>query len=405
MNQQAKDLKPEMCPGLGSAVEAGNTEGLELANLLVGDGLDANATDIHLDPQGGSCLVRFRVDGRLYAIARLPQATGEQLVRSMEVEASINPASNPDRLEGSARFGPAGTPVRVTRAMTVQGPKLSLRLLEASRINHDIRELGMEEQDQTRLMEWCTHAEGMVLSVGPTGCGKTTTCYSLLNEIKSQRNILTIEDPVEFTIDGLNQISLDQDQPGQPATYAEGVRDMLRHDPDTVFLGEIRDEATANAAVNASFSGHVLLSTMHSRDPVGAVTLLRSMGAKDYEIAASIRIIIGQRILRRLCRHCKQSRDAERHEDEVADELGVTLNQVSTASGCDHCGGTGHCGLTAVFELWRLEQEDHDAILAHEDENKLRVRLRERGVRSLLAAALEKAAAGKVSIVEAMALR
>lgn len=405
MQQEEKDLKTLLSPGFRQAIKTGNKDGAELTNLLVGDALEAKATDIHLDPQRDHYRVRFRVDGRLYPVNEMSHQRGKALARSIEVGAGIDPAAQADRHEGSARFGPKDTPVRVASVTTVQGPKLSLRLLQSARVRHDIRDLGLEKEDQDRLLEWADKAEGMVLCVGPTGCGKSTTCYSLLNAMKDRRNILTLEDPVEFTLDGLNQISLDPDSPGQPSTFAQGVHDILRHDPDAVFLGEIRDRDTAQAAVNASFSGHVLLSTMHSRDPAGVITLLRSMGSADHEIAASVSLIMGQRLLRCLCPDCREARPPKAFEREIAGEHGVDLAKAWEASGCQDCGETGHKGLTAVFELWHLQDEDYEAILAHEDEKSLRHRLRQRGVPSLAEAALERAARGQVSLTEALAVR
>ncbi|MDX1681083.1 MAG: ATPase, T2SS/T4P/T4SS family, partial [Akkermansiaceae bacterium] len=337
-NNSPNSPKTHLCPGFLGAVSATEEDGAELANLLVGDALEAGrVSDIHIDPQADCYRLRFRLDGQLYAVAEIPRSVGELLVRSIEVEAGIDSTSRNERMEGSAELGPSGTSIRVARALTVQGPKLSLRLLEASRIEHDIRELGMEQGDLNELLEWSSHAEGMLLCVGPTGCGKTTTAYSLLNEMKPDRNILTLEDPVEFALEGISQIALDRDNPTQPASFAEGVHDLLRHDPDTLFLGEIRSDETARAAISASFSGHVLLSTMHSRDPAGAITLLRSMGVKDYEIAASLKIIVGQRVLRKLCGDCRQQRAAKPPEVEAAREQGVSLDQVWDAPGCEQC--------------------------------------------------------------------
>lgn len=269
MKNEKNDLKSLMCPGFDQAVSAGEEDGVALADLLVGDSLEAKVTDIHLDPQGDLYRIKFRVGGQLYPVAELPREAGEQLVRSIEVE---------------------------------------------------------------------------------------------------------------------------------------GVYDILRHDPDALFLGEIRDQETAHAAVNASFSGHVVLSTMHSRDPASVITLLRSMGAADYEIAASISLVIGQRILSRLCPECRVRREPHGFEKTAARKHGVVLQAAWDAQGCSACAGTGQRGLTAVFELWRLEEADHEAILDHADEKTLRSRIRERGVPSLATAAIERAAAGKIRMDQALAL-
>jgi type II secretory ATPase GspE/PulE/Tfp pilus assembly ATPase PilB-like protein len=220
-----------------------------------------------------------------------------------------------------------------------------------------------------------------------------------------QQNILTLEDPVEFVIDGLTQIQLDRKDPMRPATFEEGLRSILRHDPDTIFMGEIRAEPAARAAIDASFGGHVLLSTMHARDPAGAVTLLRSMGAEDYEIAASLRIVVGQRLIRLLCGECKAKHSLTDPQAAAVEAYGVELKHHWEAEGCEACSGTGYRGLSAAFEVWRLDEQDYDAILAHEDEKKLRSSLRKRGVRSLLASAFERVRSGETALPEAFALR
>jgi len=394
------------CPGFQAAVDSGELDGTALADPLIEDAAAARATDVHIDPHREQYVVRLRIDGELYPVAALPRPAGEALARSIQVGADIDTATGADRLEGAAHFGPPGVSTRVAYAATVSGPKLTLRLLEASQVRHDVRELGMNQALETAMLQWAQHAEGMLLCIGPTGCGKTTTCYSLLNEMKERgRNLLTLEDPVEFVIDGINQIPLDPEDRTLPGTFAEGIRGALRHDPDTLFLGEIRDEPTAAAALDASFSGHVILSTMHARDPASAITLLRSMGARDYEIAASLKIVIGQRILRLLCESCRTERTPSEAEAAAASESGVELETLWSSEGCSNCAGTGYRGLTAVFESWPLEEEDYAAIMRREDEHALRDRLRDRGVKSLGNAAFEKVRDGETSLTEAAALR
>ncbi|MEX2579862.1 MAG: ATPase, T2SS/T4P/T4SS family [Verrucomicrobiales bacterium] len=397
---------PNLCSAFTAAVSAGRDDGSILAHHLVEDAIAARATDIHIDPQQDRFLIRFRIDGRLHDAADIPRPEGEALTRSIRVDAEIDPATRPDRLEGTAHLGPRDSSARVAFASTVKGPKLSLRLLEAARVEHEIGNLGMEEPDEKALLEWASQAQGMVLCVGPTGCGKTTTCYALLREmLKRKGNLITLEDPVEFVVDGLTQVQLDAKDPSRPDTFAKGIRSILRHDPDAVFMGEIRDEPAAHAAIDASFSGHVLLSTMHARDPAGAATLLRSMGVKSYEIAASLRMVVGQRLVRLLCPDCREERPPTELEAEAAKEFGVELEASFEGKGCPACSGTGYRDRSAVFERWELTDDDYAALMKGQDENRLRAALRDRGVPSLAAAALQRARRGDTSVKEALRVR
>jgi len=375
---------------------------LDLAHALVKDATHTRATDIHLDPRTSAYAIRVRIDGEMHPASEVDRAIGEALVRAIQVAAQIDPATSAERREGRAQLGPEKASIRVGSATTVQGEKLTLRLLDAALTQRDIPGLGLGEAGETLLRDWTESAEGMVLVAGPTGSGKTTTAYALLQALQSTgQTIITLEDPVEIIMDGLTQIQLDEDNPAAPSSFEEGITDVLRHDPDAIFLGEIRDEATTRAAVDASFSGHVLISTMHARDPAGAVTLLRSMGAKDYEIAAALRLVVGQRIVRRLCSDCGEVGEPHAAEAAWLNELGRHSGTFGLARGCDACSGTGYRRLTALFELWHLGERDYEAILAHEDENRLRASLRESGVTSLLESALEKAASGEISLREA----
>jgi type II secretory ATPase GspE/PulE/Tfp pilus assembly ATPase PilB-like protein len=262
----------------------------------------------------------------------------------------------------------------------------------------------MPKEDEELLTNWAHHAEGMMLCVGPTGCGKTTTSYALLTEMIKTRNILTVEDPVEFIIDGISQISINKEDYHLPNDFSAGIRSILRHDPDVIFLGEIRDSEAARAAVHASFSGHVLMSTMHARDPASAIILLRSMGIHDYEIAASLKIVLGQRILRNLCPKCKEKRDLKETEKEMCKKYNVHLDHAWAAKGCDDCSFTGYLGMSIIFELWELNENDYANILAHEDENKIRATIRKRNIKPMAVSALEMAKKGEIDLKEAMSV-
>jgi type II secretory ATPase GspE/PulE/Tfp pilus assembly ATPase PilB-like protein len=239
----------------------------------------------------------------------------------------------------------------------------------------------------------------MFLAAGPTGCGKTTTLYSLLHELKlSNRIIVTLEDPVEYLIDGITQIQIDM---LHDLNFAEGAKSMLRLDPDFLMLGEIRDGTSAETAVNAAISGRVLLSTVHSRDAVGAITALRNWNLPDHEIAESLSVVVAQRLVRKLCPACRRKTKPNETEKRWLKSLYLKVpSTVWKAQGCKKCRDLGYDGRTGVFELWRLSSADYHAILEHVDEISLRESLAARGHRSVLEDAMDKVTEGVTSLEE-----
>jgi type II secretory ATPase GspE/PulE/Tfp pilus assembly ATPase PilB-like protein len=239
----------------------------------------------------------------------------------------------------------------------------------------------------------------MFLAAGPTGCGKTTTVYSLLHELKkNDRAVVSLEDPVEYQVDGIVQVQLD---PRHHLNFGEGIKQMLRLDPDYLMLGEIRDAVSARAAVDAALSGRALLSTLHCRDAVGAVTALRNWGLLDHEIAEALSVVIGQRLVRRLCPHCRRTRPLTKKERRWFSATALpTPKRVADAPGCDRCGHLGYSGRTGIFELWHLNEQDYKAILEHSDEHALRRGLVEGEHQTILADGLAKVLAGVTSVSE-----
>jgi type II secretory ATPase GspE/PulE/Tfp pilus assembly ATPase PilB-like protein len=263
----------------------------------------------------------------------------------------------------------------------------------------EVEQLGVSGQGIEWIRQWMDATTGMFLVAGPTGSGKTTTLYSLLQELKlGDSHVVTLEDPVEYAVPGINQIQVDNDN---GLSFTRGTQAMLRLDPDYVLLGEIRDSASASAAVSVSSSGRALMGTLHSRDAVGTVTALRNLGLDDYEIASNLGLVVAQRLVRTLCQACKVEREPDHTEQQWLRACDRDIPEKTWAPvGCPKCDGLGFHGRMGVFEVWQLTEQDHTMILAHEEEQALRYSVSERGTPRMLDDGLAKAAEGLTTLRE-----
>ncbi|WP_444984183.1 GspE/PulE family protein [Halomonas mongoliensis] len=395
-------LLPTLLPLLESAAQE---EGLE-AHALLEDALRARASDIHLDPHQESLRVRLRIDGRVIEALRLDVATGARLTNQFKVLARLNPVPSLAAAEGSFSWPPGEegseeTFLRVTAVSCVAGEKMAIRFLAPPDTFRDILSLGVGEQGARGLRRWMDATGGMLLVAGPTGSGKTTTLYTLLNQLRlGESHVVTLEDPVEYEIPGINQIQVDE---ASGLDFATGTRSLLRLDPDYVLIGEIRDPDSARAALNVAGSGRSLMGTLHSRDAVGVVSSLRHLGLGDAEISANLGLVVAQRLVRRLCEHCRERGALPEREREWLGAMGVAPpEQAWHAVGCRRCDGLGFRGRTGVFEVWQPTDEDHGLILRHADEASLRRALKARGVTLMLQDGLTKADQGVTTLREVL---
>ena len=288
-------------PGTHIDVE-GESEGL--AECLLRDAWRERASDVHLDPQTGGLRVRFRIDGRILDAALLTPAQAGRLVNQIKTLSNLDPITTfrPQSARWTYAMDEREVDVRVTTAPSINGEKLAVRVLDPAQVSHSIHELGLSQHHEQHIGDWLGSINGMFLCTGPTGSGKTTTLYALLHQLKQrERAIVTIEDPVEYQVDGIAQMQVNE---RHGLTFAEGLKAMLRLDPDYLMLGEVRDKSSARVAADASIAGRVLMSTLHSRDAVGTVTALRNWGLTDHEIAVSLSVVVSQRLVRRLCPKC-----------------------------------------------------------------------------------------------------
>lgn len=326
---------------------------IRLINGLFGEALRLQASDIHIETFEQSLVVRLRVDGHLREVLRPPRALSAMLVSRIKVMARLDIAEKRQPQDGriTLRSGGREVDVRVSTLPGIHGERVVMRVLDKQASLLSLGNLGMPSDVETGLRACLARPNGIVLSTGPTGSGKTTTLYASLNSLNDgSRNILTVEDPVEYAITGIGQTAIN---PRAGLTFASGLRAILRQDPDVIMLGEIRDRETAQIAVQASLTGHLVLSTLHTNSAVGAVTRLRDMGVEPFLIASCLRGVMAQRLVRRLC-SCATAQPLQPAERALWPEL-AALEQSYHAVGCAQCQGSGYRGRLGLYEFIELD--------------------------------------------------
>ncbi|MEX0872093.1 MAG: ATPase, T2SS/T4P/T4SS family, partial [Aquisalimonadaceae bacterium] len=392
------DLAPRLRLAQADRVDAEETFEAE---ALLQDAVDAKASDIHLDPRSDGWQLRFRVDGVIVDVVPIPLDPGRRLVNQLKTLAELNPVTAQVPQDGrfTYQLDDVSLDLRVSVAPCLRGDKLALRVLTAGYLFDSLDRLGLTDDQAEILQAWLDTAAGMLLVSGPTGGGKTTTLYALLHAMRrADLHIVTLEDPVEYEIDGINQIQVDNKA---GLTFATGTRSLLRLDPDCMLIGEIRDPDSARAASDAASSGRTLMGTLHSRDAVGAVTVLRNYGLDDFEVAANLEIVISQRLVRSLCRQCRIEAPPADQDRRFLERVGRPVpDKVWTSVGCDSCRGLGFRGRTGLFEVWRLDPGEQALLLEHAPERALRSALAKRNHAFLLESGLAKAEAGETTLGE-----
>jgi general secretion pathway protein E len=343
------------------ALSSDDAEGARAVRLMLLAASKARATDIHVEPKGDAVLVRMRVDGQMITIVELPNSVGELALGVIRIACQMKMQGRDATYDGhcSARYQDRRVDFRASFTPTVQGQKLVLRLLDSRTAPQSLTDLMFPAYMHQRIRRLCEQDAGMLLCCGPTGSGKTTTLYNCLREIdRTKRNVLTIEDPVEYHIEGVTQIPV-----GANSSFGQLLRSVLRQDPDVILVGEIRDEETARTAMQAAMTGHVVFSTVHAKDSIGAVFRLLDLGIEAYLIANSMDVIIAQRLVRHLCEHCKRP---VRVTPGVATRMGRFLegkDHTFAATGCPKCLRTGFHGRRGIFEMLDFNDELRDVVL------------------------------------------
>ncbi len=377
---------------------------IRLVNSLISQAVEMRASDIHLEPMESEFRVRFRVDGVLKAMEPPPLRLAAAVVSRVKIMAKLNIAER--RLSQDGRIATAvrgkDVDLRVATTPTIHGESVVIRILDRSHVELDLPTLGFDESVIGRLRSLAQRPHGIMLVTGPTGSGKTTTLYSVLTEINTiDKKILTIEDPVEYQLPGINQVQVKQ-QSG--LSFANAVRSFLRHDPDSLMIGEIRDFETAQIAVQAALTGHLILSTLHTNDAPSAVTRLLDMGLQDYLLTSTLNGVAAQRLVRKLCPYCREPHalTAELAERLRIKNVGGGPPNVHRARGCAVCRHTGYSGRTAIVEVLAMDDPIRGAIMRRTDAGTIRQLACEGGMQTMSEHGLKKALAGITSIEEVL---
>ncbi|MBF0100985.1 MAG: type II secretion system ATPase GspE [Desulfobacterales bacterium] len=379
---------------------------IKLVNHIISQSIKARASDIHIEPYQNMFKIRYRVDGTLYDLLTPPKWIQPALISRIKVMARLNIAEKRLPQDGriEVKIGQSDIDIRVSTIPTTFGERVVLRLLNKSTSLLSIAELGFSKAHFETVQRLIRIPNGIILVTGPTGSGKTTTLYAVLSEINSPDiNIITIEDPVEYQIQGIGQIQVN---PKIDLTFARGLRSIVRQDPDVILVGEIRDQETAEIAVQSALTGHLVFSTLHTNDSVTAITRLVDIGIEPFLISSAVRAVVAQRLIRTLCNECKISYDAddmtmstiEYHPELFLDTV------LYRANGCENCFNTGYKGRMSIFEILEIDTDIQKLIMMTHDSNQVKQMAMEKNMITLRYAGIQKVLAGITSIAEVLRL-
>src|SRR6266571_182006 len=381
-----------------SEAEASQRPVVRLVDLIISEGILARSSDIHIEPEEGGVAVRYRIDGVLRQVMKIPRQAGLPLISRIKIMSSLDIADRLRPQDGRARVAVNGQPIdlRVSTLPAQLGEKVVIRILDSRATVKSLDTLGLNPGEADAIKRLLENHEGILLVTGPTGSGKTTTLYSAINQIKSEGvNIVTVEDPVEYRMQGIVQVQV-QEKAG--LTFAAALRSILRQDPNVVRVGEIRDKETAQIAVQASLTGHLVLSTLHTNDAANAVTRLVDIGVESYKIAASLRGVVAQRLMRKLCLTCKEvwmEAPPERLRRWIP--KGTPLYR---AAGCPDCAMTGYRGRFSIIEVLTVSPELERLIAAGEAADRIAEAARRGGMKSLWDSGLAHVTRGESTLDE-----
>jgi general secretion pathway protein E len=382
---------------------------IRLVNSLLFRAAKERASDIHIEPMERELLVRFRIDGVLQEIIKPPKRYQNSIVSRVKVMGQLNIAEKRLPQDGRIRIKLAGRDIdiRLSTIPCTFGERIVMRLLDKNTTLLDLTDIGMGVDTMRGMDQVIRRSHGIILVTGPTGSGKTTTLYAALSRINTpDLNILTVEDPVEYQLRGISQMAIN---PKIGLSFAAGLRSFLRQDPDVIMVGEIRDRETAEIAIQASLTGHLVFSTVHTNDAASAITRLVDMGVEPFLVASSLMAVMAQRLVRRVCPHCRES---YRPTAEELKEVALTPEAVARAGnptiyrakGCDACGGTGYRGRTGIYELLLVDDDIRQLTLKNVDSSTIKRTGVQKGMLTLLDDGARKVLAGETTLAEVLSV-
>lgn len=384
-------------------IEATDAHVVNAVEFLFRYAFDQRASDIHIEPRRGDSQVRLRIDGVLHNVHTIPRAVHPAVASRLKTLARMDIAEKRRPQDGRIKtvLGEREVELRVSCLPVAFGEKIVIRIFDPNVLVRSLPDLGFPESDLEVFQKWISSPHGMILITGPTGSGKTTTLYTTLQRLKSETiNITTVEDPIEMVTDAFNQV---QAQSKIGVDFAAAMRSILRQDPDVIMIGEIRDGETARMAVQASLTGHLVFSTLHTNDTVAAVTRLVDLGVEPYLVSSTLVGVMAQRLVRQVCEHCKTRAPLTEDEFEVlaiAPEERHRFANTQRGEGCVECRGTGYRGRVGIFELLNLNDDLLAILRGGADEDELRLEARKHGLRPLRFSALDRLAEGRTSFNE-----
>ena len=383
-------------------IEGEDAPAVKVFNQLLETGVSLKASDIHLDQTEHHVLVRYRIDGVLRSERPLPKLLMNSLVARIKIMAGVNVTESRLPQDGRISTNILGKKVnlRVSTLPTVYGEKVVIRILDRSNVFNKVSDIGLEDDTLKDYQALIKQPSGLILLTGPTGSGKTSTLYGSINELNTvDSNIITIEDPVEYQLEGINQV-----QVNSPIglTFAAGLRSILRQDPNIIMVGEIRDRETAENSVRAALTGHLVFSTLHTNSAIEAVPRLLDMGVESYLIVSSLSGVMAQRLVKKVCKDCATTRPATLVEKEIFERRHQTIEHITYGKGCDACRQTGYRGRMAIHELIVMNEELKQLMMNKATIQELKAHIRQKGTRFLIDDGLIKVKAGKTTLEEVL---
>ncbi|THF82190.1 GspE/PulE family protein [Cohnella fermenti] len=375
---------------------------IKTVNQIIEQAIQAGASDIHFDPQEDGLRIRYRVDGLLRSEKKLPLHMQRVIAARVKIMAQLDIAERRLPHDGRMELSVDNRKIdiRISTMPTMYGEKVVMRILDSQKRNHQLSELGFTEHNLRQFENGINSPYGMVLIAGPTGSGKTTTLYSALQQVNSEEaNIVTIEDPVEYQLLGINQVQVNS---GPGLTFSIGLRALLRQDPDIAMVGEIRDLETAEISVRAAMTGHLVLSTLHANNAVNAVTRLMEMGVEPFLLSSSLNCVVAQRLVRCVCVNCARQVEPTPGERRLFEARGIRVDKLRQGAGCMQCSQTGYRGRVAIHEVLLLDDQLRSMILRSKGDSEYRAYAERHGLIPLLKDGLLKAASGLTTLREVL---